>query len=75
MLSNHVSDGLQLRFRHPLLVEVSGDQSHLDGPAYEVVDVFDCPHRKKTFTVLHVPHGSMPTGITAAEPVDYEDYE
>jgi hypothetical protein len=75
-LEQHVAgrdnSSLDLRFRHPLLIEVEGDRSELGGHTCEVVDVYECPHRGGAWTILHVPHGSLPAPAVAAEPIRYE---
>jgi len=75
-LESHVNgrdnSSLDRRFCHPLLIEVEGDRSDLEGPSCEAVDVYTCPHRGGTWTILHVPHGSLPAPAVAAEPIRYE---
>lgn len=73
MLNSHITEPLRLRFRQPLLIEVLGNRRELQGDACELVDVYDCPHRQGTYTILHVPAGSLPAVAVAAEPVEYQE--
>lgn len=75
MLNTHITAPLQMRFRHPMLVEVAGDRRDMVGQSAELVDVYDCPHRGNTYTILHVPAGAMPLGVTAAEPAQPAEYD
>jgi hypothetical protein len=62
---------LKLRFRFPLLIEVPGDRSDLASESCEIVDVQN--EGQGAFTILHVPHGSLPCETKRAMPVTYED--
>lgn len=62
---------LRQKFNNALLLEADGDLSHLAGPLVEVVDVRVCQHTDKTYTILHVPGGTLPMPCRRAIPVSY----
>ena len=67
----HCGSDMKKRFRYPLLVEAEGDLSHLEAEFVEIVEVYECIHTGREYTVMHVPHGTMPCAVTAAAPIQY----